>query len=88
MLIAYLVFLVCFFLVFGLTLAHYFLLGDTPSSHREESSTYECGFEHHSYSRVPFSIRYFMLTLIFLVFDIEIMFLLFLPGACFVSLGR
>lgn len=46
---------------------------------REEVSAYECGFEHSSKSRLPFSFRYFLLTLIFLVFDIEIVFLLFLP---------
>lgn len=46
---------------------------------REESSSYECGFEHHSLSRVPLSIRYFTLTIIFLVFDIEIVLLLLTP---------
>jgi len=47
---------------------------------REEVSAYECGFEHVSYSRLPFSFRYFFLTLIFLIFDIEVVFLLFLPS--------
>ncbi len=46
---------------------------------REEMSSYECGFEHHSLSRIPLSLRYYFLTIIFLVFDIEIMFLLYLP---------
>lgn len=46
---------------------------------REEMSSYECGFEHHSLSRVPLSLRYYFLTMIFLVFDIEIIFLLYLP---------
>jgi NADH-ubiquinone oxidoreductase chain 3 len=50
------------------------------SSEREESRSYECGFEHNSLSRVPFSIRYFLLTAVFLVFDLEIVLLLIVPG--------
>lgn len=46
---------------------------------REEMSSYECGFEHHSLSRLPLSLRYYFLTIVFLVFDLEIMFLLYLP---------
>lgn len=46
---------------------------------REEISSYECGFEHHSLSRIPLSLRYYFLTIIFLVFDIEIIFLIYLP---------
>lgn len=48
---------------------------------REEFSSYECGFEHHGLSRVPFSLRYFFLTLIFLLFDLEIVLILFLPSS-------
>lgn len=55
------------------------LISEFNIADREEISSYECGFEHHSLSRIPLSIRYFFLTLIFLVFDIEIIFLLFLP---------
>jgi NADH-ubiquinone oxidoreductase chain 3 len=46
---------------------------------REELTPYECGFEHHNVSRVPFSLRYFFLTLIFLLFDLEIVLMLFMP---------
>ncbi len=60
----------------------YFLtvfISEYNNTDREEMSSYECGFEHHSLSRVPFSLRYYFLTMIFLVFDIEIIFLLYLP---------
>lgn len=57
-----------------------FLISENVLIQREELSAYECGFEHVSYSRVPFSFRYFFLTLIFLIFDIEVVFLLFLPS--------
>jgi NADH:ubiquinone oxidoreductase subunit 3 (subunit A) len=54
---------------------------------REEARRYECGFEQNSVSRVPLSIRYFMLTLVFLIFDMEIMLLLFTPFELFLSLN-
>ena len=50
---------------------------------REEASSYECGFEQYSLSRIPLSIRYFSLTLVFLIFDLEIMLLMFVPNDLF-----
>ena len=44
---------------------------------REELTSYECGFEFKSNARVPFSFRYFLLTLVFLMFDLELIFLVF-----------
>lgn len=70
--------LIAFLLVGLLSLAS-LLISETLLLDREEVSAYECGFEHVSYSRLPFSFRYFFLTLIFLVFDMEVVFLLFLP---------
>jgi NADH-ubiquinone oxidoreductase chain 3 len=55
---------------------------------REENSSYECGFEHNSLSRIPFSIRYFLLTIIFLVFDIEVALMTFIPLSLSTSLIR
>lgn len=57
----------------------------SPRRIREESSPYECGFEQSRDSRLPFSIRYFLLTLIFLIFDLELVFLLFLPLRAFTA---
>jgi len=53
-----------------------FLISESVALSREELSSYECGFEHHNLSRVPFSFRYFLLTLIFLLFDLEVVILL------------
>jgi len=57
-----------------------FFISEKSPLMREEISSYECGFEHHSLSRVPFSLRYFFLTLIFLLFDLEIVLIMFIPS--------
>ena len=55
------------------------LIAESSILNREELSPYECGFEHHNVSRIPFSLRYFFLTLVFLLFDLEIVLMLFMP---------
>jgi len=55
------------------------LLSESVFLNREELSPYECGFEHHNVSRIPFSLRYFFLTLLILLFDLEVILLLFIP---------
>lgn len=71
-----------FVLILVLKLAAYFIAEKAPLM-REEIRSYECGFEHHRLSRVPFSLRYFFLTLIFLLFDLEIVLMMFLPSLIF-----
>nr|YP_011018095.1 NADH dehydrogenase subunit 3 [Bhatia longiradiata]WQH58293.1 NADH dehydrogenase subunit 3 [Bhatia longiradiata] len=38
----------------------------------QKATPFECGFNPMSYSRIPFSIHFFMVAVIFLIFDIEI----------------
>ena len=41
----------------------------------EEVSPYECGFEPIGPSHIPFCMKFFLLALLFLVFDVEVRFL-------------
>jgi len=58
-------------------------LGARQHADPEKRSPYECGFEAFEDSRTKFDVRYYLVAILFIVFDLEIAFLF--PWA--VSLG-
>jgi NADH-quinone oxidoreductase subunit A len=62
-------------LLFGLVLlAVGFVLGRGDKS-AEKLSPYECGFEAFEDSRIRFDVRYYLVAILFIIFDLEIAFL-------------
>nr|AUR26752.1 NADH dehydrogenase subunit 3 [Daphoenositta chrysoptera] len=62
-----------------LTLLNFWLAQMNPDP--EKLSPYECGFDPLGSARLPFSIRFFLVAILFLLFDLEIALLLPLPWA-------
>lgn len=52
------------------------------SSHKpdsEKNSSYECGFDAFEDARIPFDVRFYLIALLFIIFDLETAF--FFPWA-------
>ena len=67
------------FIIFGLS---YFLAAQIGGT--EKLSAYECGFEPFEDSRMEFDVRFYLVAILFIIFDLEIAFLF--PWA--ISLGN
>jgi len=50
-------------------------LGARQRDDREKLSAYECGFEAFEDTRARFDVRYYLVAILFIVFDLEIAFL-------------
>ena len=51
-----------------------FILGPRHPS-AEKNSPYECGFEAFEDARMPFDVRFYLVAILFIIFDLEIAFL-------------
>ena len=80
---------VLIFLTIGIVLGSFllFLGGYLLGPHRPDeakTSPFECGFEAFEDSRMKFDVRYYLVAILFIIFDLEIAFLF--PWA--ISLGE
>ena len=65
-----------------IVLASYIVAPQRPDS--EKLSPYECGFDPFSDARAKFDVRFYLVAILFIIFDLEVAFLF--PWA--VTLGR
>ncbi len=60
-------------LSFGFVLANWLAAPSNPDP--EKLSAYECGFEAFDDSRMEFDVRFYLVAILFIIFDLEIAFL-------------
>ncbi len=73
---------IAFALSIGFVLINFAFSPKNPDP--EKLSAYECGFEAFSDSRIQFDVRFYLVAILFIIFDLEIAFLF--PWA--ISLGE
>nr|YP_009429106.1 NADH dehydrogenase subunit 3 [Rhipicephalus turanicus]ASW20716.1 NADH dehydrogenase subunit 3 [Rhipicephalus turanicus] len=66
-------------LVIVLLMSLFFSLAFQGKEAKEKNSPFECGFDPFSLSRVPFSLKFFFVGIVFLIFDVEIVVILPFP---------
>nr|YP_009503523.1 NADH dehydrogenase subunit 3 [Pectinatella magnifica]AWX65960.1 NADH dehydrogenase subunit 3 [Pectinatella magnifica] len=81
--VSLMIFISLFLGVILLTLA--WVLGNRSISGRSKSSPFECGFDPKDSARVPFSMRFFLLAILFLIFDVEVV--LLFPSVLSLEMG-
>ena len=65
--------LMAILLSFIIWILSYFLVIQKPES--EKLSTYECGFEPYEDARLQFDVKFYLIAILFLVFDLETIFI-------------
>ncbi len=82
----YLSIIIFFFIAFGLSVSFIVLnfIFSPKKPDPEKLSAYECGFEAFDDSRMEFDVRFYLVAILFIIFDLEIAFLF--PWA--ISLGN
>nr|AHA52589.1 NADH dehydrogenase subunit 3 [Sigalphus bicolor] len=74
-----LILLIFFFLIFLISLKFLFmsyLISKNKFTYFEKLNSFECGFTPLESSRLPFSINFYVIGILFLIFDVEIILLI------------
>jgi|TARA_B100001105_G_scaffold51969_1_gene39260 NADH-quinone oxidoreductase subunit A len=62
-------------LVLGLLMLSIGFLFGRGTKSKAKLSPYECGFDPFEDARIPFDVRYYLVAILFIIFDLEIAFL-------------
>nr|YP_009256118.1 NADH dehydrogenase subunit 3 [Rediviva intermixta]AKS40061.1 NADH dehydrogenase subunit 3 [Rediviva intermixta] len=76
MMLFYLVLVLVLLLIPSIIVALNYCLSVNKLDSREKSLPFECGFDPLTKIRLPFSMQFFLITLMFLIFDVEIILML------------
>lgn len=60
------------FVAFTLLVSNF--LGPKRSS-KNKDANFECGIPQHGNARIPFSVKYFLVAILFVLFDVEVIFM-------------
>ena len=73
----YLPILVFLILAFGISIGAIFssLVVGEKNAYTDKNSTYECGFDPFDDSRSRFEVKFYLVAILFIIFDLEIAFL-------------
>ena len=64
---------VCLAIVGGLTIVPFIIAYSSPDP--EKLSAYECGFNAFDDARMKFDVRFYLVAILFIIFDLEVAFL-------------
>nr|QZH57644.1 NADH dehydrogenase subunit 3 [Nemalecium lighti] len=70
-----LVFIIILAAIISLIISNLSYVLSKKNPYKEKTSVYECGFSPFKSTSAPFSIKFFLVAIIFLIFDLEIILL-------------